>query len=40
MFGIRSIRKAITSLGDELFKFNQIIHGGADATTKTTECVK
>jgi len=40
MFGINSIRKVVTSLGDSLAKFNQTIHGSADAAAKTTECVK
>ena len=40
MFGINSIRKVVTSLGDSLAKFNQTIHGTADAAAKTTECVK
>ena len=40
MFGINSIRKLVTSLGDSLAKFNQTIHGSADAAAKTTECVK
>lgn len=40
MFGINSIRKVVTSLGDSLAKFNQTIHGGADAAAKTTESVK
>lgn len=40
MFGIRSIGKAISSLGDSLSKFNQTIHGSADAAAKTVEHVK
>jgi len=40
MFGIKTIGKAITSLGDGLAKFNQTIHGSADAAAKTTGCVK
>merc|ERR1712187_593670 len=40
MFGINSPRKVVTSPGDGLAKFNQTIHGGADAAAKTTECVK
>lgn len=40
MFGIKSIGKGIASLGDALAKFNQTIHGSADAAAKTTECVK
>jgi len=40
MFGINLIRKVVTSLGDSLAKFNQTIHGTADAAAKTTECVK
>jgi hypothetical protein len=35
MFGIGSIRKVLTSIGDSLSKFSQTIHGG-----KPTECVK
>ena len=40
MFGINSIGKAVSSLGDALSKFNQTIHGSADAAAKTTECIK
>jgi len=29
MFGINLIRKAVTSLGDGLAKFNQTVHGSA-----------
>jgi len=40
MFGINSIGKAISSIGDALFKFNETIHGNADAAAKTVEHVK
>lgn len=37
MFGINSPRKVVTSSGDGLAKFNQTVHGGADAATKTSK---
>lgn len=40
MFGIRSTGKAVSSIGDSLSKFNQTIHGSADAAEKTAEYVK
>ena len=40
MFGIKSIGKAISSISDGLSKFNQTIHGSADAAAKTAEHVK
>lgn len=40
MFGIRSIGKAVSSIGDSLSKFNQTIHGSTDAAAKTAEHVK
>jgi hypothetical protein len=40
MFGIRSVGKAISSLGDALSKFNQTIHGSSDAAAKTVEHCK
>ena len=40
MFGIRSVGKAISSLGDALSKFNQTIHGSADSAAKTVEHIK
>jgi len=40
MLGISSVRKAVCSMSDALSKFNQTIHGSADAAAKTTEHVK
>ncbi len=40
MFGIKSIGKAVSSIGDSLSKFNQTMHGSTDAATKTAEHVK
>lgn len=40
MFGIKTLGKAISSISDALSKFNQTIHGSADAAAKTTEHLK
>lgn len=40
MLGIKTIGKAISSLSDALSKFNETIHGSADAAAKTAENVK
>ena len=40
MFGTRSIGRIVSSIGDGLSKFNQTIHGSADAAAKTAEHVK
>lgn len=40
MFGIKSVGKTVSSIGDRLSKFNQAIHGSADAAAKTAEHVK
>lgn len=40
MFGMKSLGKAVSSIGDGLSKFNQTIHGSADAAAKTAEHVK
>lgn len=34
MFGLKSIGKAVGSIGDGLSKFNETIHGSADAAAK------
>ena len=40
MFGLKSIGKAVSSISDGLSKFNQTIHGSADAAAKTAGHVK
>ena len=40
MFGIKSIGKSISSISDTLSKFNQTIHGSADAAARTSEHIK
>jgi hypothetical protein len=40
MLGIRSIRTILSLVSDGLSKFNQTIHGSADAAARTTDAVK
>jgi len=40
MLGIKTIGKGLSSISDSLSKFNQTLHGSADAAAKTTEHVK
>lgn len=40
MLGMKSIGKAVNSVSDILSKFNQTIHGSAEAAAKTTEHIK
>ena len=40
MFGLKSIGKSVGSIADGLSKFNETIHGSADAAAKTVEHVK
>ena len=40
MFGIQKIKKAINCVTDSLSKFNQTIHGSADAAAKTSDILK
>lgn len=40
MLGIGSFRRIVSSFSDGLAKFNQTMHGSADAAAKTTAAVK
>jgi len=40
MFGIQSLKISIIRLADGLAKFNETIHGSAEAAAKTTEYLK